>query len=326
MDESQSWISTANRKRKEFVRQKNDDFAADIRRLTGSACQEGRKPELSVIIPTLGADRGVTLQPLLKQIQRQSLQNYEVFVVAGDPRQGRAINTGAALAKADLLLTLDDDIVLGHEQVFERLVTTLRESPDIGMAGVSNLVPSDAPWLVRALMEQVPRRRSELVQEITESDLAEHPCLAIRKSVIFEVGGENELIPRGLDPYLRSVVRKAGYRVVVVPDTWIHHLPPNSLLAVIRQFFRNGSQAAFCSRFYPQWVIETPDHHVGTFTERIPFPKRVIRYAGRIVLATMRLRIIYLLVLIVYSFGYVYGLVTYPMGSEGSKKGSVRCS
>jgi len=109
---------------------------------------------------------------------------------------------------------------------------------------------------------------------------------------------------------------------VVVPDTWIHHLPPNSLPVDIRQFFRNGSQAAFCKRLYPQRVIETPDQHVGKFPERIPFSKRLVRYAGRILLAVARLRLIYLLVLLVYALGYIFGFMTTRVGQQESKKGS----
>ena len=315
-------IETANRKRKEFVRHRNTDFFPTIQLLEGTALQEGCPPELSITVPTLKGSRRGVFQSLLEQIKKQSLQNYELIIVEGDPRQGRAINTGAALARADLVLTLDDDTVLGHERVFETLIRTMKSYPDIGLAGTSNLVPEDAPWLVRTLMKQVPRRSSERVHEITDSDMAEHPCLVIRKSVFFEIGGENELIPRGLDPYLRAEVRKAGYRVVVVPDTWIHHLPPNSLPVVIRQFFRNGSQAAFCKKLYPQWVIETPDQHVGEFKERIPFSKRLVRYAGRILLAVARLRLIYLLVLFVYALGYIFGFMTTRVGQQESKKGS----
>jgi hypothetical protein len=99
--------------------------------------------------------------------------------------------------------------------------------------------------------------------------MAEHPCLGISKPLFYMIGGENELIPRGLDPYLRHMVRKSGYRVVVIPNTWIHHLPPPSLSCLIRQFFRNGKGSAFCQKFYPQWVLELTRTHSN--------PKRIHR-------------------------------------------------
>ena len=166
-------------------------------------------------------------------------------------------------------------------------------------------------------MKELRRRSSELVEEITESDMAEHPCCAIRKSVFMEVGGENELIPRGLDPYLRSEIRKAGYKVVVIPNTWIHHLPPNSLKKLIKQFFRNGKDAAYCNKFYPQWVIETPDGHVGTFREKVPIWFRWLRYAFRMLKAFFSFKWIYLLTMICYAAGFAWGYLTLKGRPDG---------
>lgn len=279
--------------------------------MDGPGCEGGRAaPVLSVIIPTRDGSARGRLPKLLEQIRRQSLARHEVILVTGDPRQGRAINVGAALARADLLLTLDDDARLGPEDVFERLVTTLQEHPEMAMAGVPNLIPDDAPWLARAVMRQVPRKCAAPVSEITDSDLAEHGCLAMRKSVFSQVGGEHEWLPRGLDPYLRSEVRKAGYRIVVIPGVWYHHLPPETLPGLAQQAFRNGVQAAYCQRFFPQWVIETPAQHTDQFRERVAFPWRVGRYAGRLVVALVRLRWLYLLTLLLYAAGFLYGFAT----------------
>lgn len=191
---------------------------------------EGREvgatgPEVSVLIPTSDAWRGGYFPQLLEQLNAQTFQDFEVLVLKGDRRQGRAINTGAAQARGDILVTLDDDTRMGHPEVLANLVAAIRADPEIGMAGVANTVPEDAPWLVRRVMKEIPRRSSEVVREIVESDMAEHPCCAIPKRVFYEIGGENEIVPRGLDPYLRREIRRAGYRVVVIPDTYIHHLP-----------------------------------------------------------------------------------------------------
>ena len=193
---------------REFVRYRNEDYESVVEVIEGKDREAPDYPKVSVIIPTLDAYRGGYFPKLLEQIKKQTFQNFEVIIVKGDPRQGRAINTGVSLARGDIIITLDDDTRLGNDRVFENLVKIMDEHPEIGMAGVSNLVPDDAPWLVRRVMKEVPRRSSEFVKEITESDMAEHPCCAIRKSVFMEVGGENELIPRGLDPYLRSEIRK----------------------------------------------------------------------------------------------------------------------
>jgi len=185
-----------------------------------------------------------------------------------------------ALARGKYLLTIDDDISLPDPETFRKLVAVMQAHPDIGMAGGNNLIPADASPFQRRVMREIPRWSSEPVSEITESDRAEHGCLIMRAAVFKAVGGENELIPRGLDPYLREAFREAGKRVVVVPGVIYHHLPPESLRTLLQQFLRNGRQAAFANRHYPQWVIETPSSH-GPFRARASASAKSISISAR---------------------------------------------
>src|SRR2546425_7337985 len=271
----------------------------------GMACQPvplSGEVRLSVVIPTADANRGGYFHNLLVQIGRQDFRDFEVIVVRGDPRQGRAINVGTALARGKYLLTLDDDTALPDPRTFSRLVGILESYPDIGMAGGNNVIPGEARPLVRWAMRQIPRRSWKPVREITDSDLAEHPCLIMRTAEFKAVGGENELLPRGLDPYLRQAFRETGKRVVVVPDVIYHHLPPSSLGGLLRQFFRNGQQAAFANRHYPHWVIETPSHH-GRFRPFVPFPLRLARFPLRLLYTLLRGRPVWFLCEIAYALG-----------------------
>lgn len=307
----------AIRDRRTFVKYPNEDYPeSDITVIDGSSIDKEDYPVASVIIPTSDAYRNGYFPKLLEQLQEQSFQNFETIIIKGDPRQGRAINTGAAMARGDILITLDDDTKLGHNQVFENLVDAIMANQDIGMAGVANLVPEDVPWLVKRVMKEVPRRSSKLVSKIMDSDMAEHPCAAFPKRVFYEIGGENELIPRGLDPYLRSEIRKAGYRVVVIPDSWIHHLPPSSFKALLRQFFRNGKGSAYAQKFYPRWTIDTPNKHVAKFRERKSLPYRIIRKLVRMAVAFFRLHWIRLATSIAFSLGYIWGLITLKSNSR----------
>ncbi|MBL7074881.1 glycosyltransferase [candidate division KSB1 bacterium] len=293
-----------------FVRYKENGFWGEIEVVD----KAGPKPEVSVIIPTLDGSRDGYFQNLLRQLRKQSYQSFETIIVNGDRRQGRAINVGAEKSRGEILIILDDDTQLGHDDVFKNLLDVLHSHSDIGMAGVSNLVPPKAPLLVRQTMKEIPRRHSGLVKKITESDLAEHPCCAIPKRVFFEVGGENEMIPRGLDPYLRSAIRKAGYRVVVIPNTWVHHLPPNNPLTLLKQFFRNGKMAAYVNKFFPQWVIDLPEVHTDDFVEKISVLRRTFRYGMKLVKALMHLRFIYFISLWCYMFGFIWGYFTLEKG------------
>jgi len=264
-------------------------------------------PKVSVIIPTSDGYRNGLFPTLLKQLSEQTFQDFETIIIKGDSRQGRAINTGADMARGKYLLTLDDDISLASKDAFEKLLEVLENDKTVGLAGGINVIPEDASHFIKRAMREIPRRASPPVDDLTESDLAEHPLLMIRKDAFKKVGGENELIPRGLDPYLRLKFRQAGFKVVVVPGAYYSHLPPPTFIKLVKQFFRNGKQAAFCNKFYPQWVIETPDSHVKNFAGRRPFLYRAGRYVLNMIKNALRGRWIYITVYKAYALGFIWG-------------------
>jgi len=261
---------------------------------------------LSVLIPTVDADRSGYFTRLLEDIATQDYSDYELIVIKGDPRQGRAINIGVALAKGEYLLTLDDDSSLPDAQTFSKLLEIMRTSRDIGMAGGNNVIPEWASPFVKKVMAQIPRRSWKPVTEITDSDLAEHPCLIMRAEVFRQVGGENELIPRGLDPYLRQQFRQAGWRVVIAPNVIYHHLPPDTWIKLICQFYRNGRHAAFVNRHYPQWAIETPAHH-GEFRDELPLRARMRRFPKRLATSLFSGDLIWFVCQLCYAAGFFAG-------------------
>ncbi len=286
-----------------FVRFLNDDGpAGEIR----SVLHPQRSPRLSIVIPTADADRGGYFDKLMAQLAAQDFTDYELFVIRGDSRQGRAINTGAALANGEYLLTLDDDSSLPDTDTLHTLVAAMDAHPDIGMAGGSNTVPAWATPFVQRVMRQVPRRSWTPVTEIVDSDLAEHPCLIMRTALFRQVGGENECIPRGLDPYLRKQFRDAGARVVLIPGVIYHHLPPDSWGKLTRQFYRNGVQAAYANIHHPEWVIETPAGH-GAFVERVPLWRRVLRFPWRMLASLFSGRWVWLACQLCYGAGFLVG-------------------
>lgn len=259
--------------------------------------------KLSVIIPTFDANRGGYFLKLLAQIGCQEFEDFEVIVVRGDPRQGRAINIAAALARGKSLLTLDDDTSLPDPMTFGKLVAVMEKHSEIGIAGGNNVIPEDANPFVRRVMQELPRRSWDPVQEIIDSDLAEHPCMIMCAEGFRFIGGENELIPRGLDPYLRQEFRKLHKRVVVVPEVIYHHLPPDNFSKLLLQFYRNGRQAAYTNRNYPQWMIETPQRH-GQFEVKQSFLFRICRFPMRLLHALITGKLIWFLCEVFYALGF----------------------
>jgi len=263
-------------------------------------------PRLSLIIPTMDADRGGYFAGLLEQVETQDFHDFELIVVKGDPRQGRAINIGAALARGEYLLTLDDDSSLPDPHTFTKLVAAMDGHTDIGMAGGNNTAPDWATPFVKRVMRQIPRRSWQPVKEITDSDLAEHPCLIMRAELFRKVGGENELIPRGLDPYLRHCFREAGSRICLIPDVIYHHLPPDTWKKLLTQFYRNGSQAAYANIYSPEWVIETPAQH-GEFAGRVPLWRRAFRFPWRMAVGLLQGKWVWVICEACYACGFVTG-------------------
>lgn len=272
-------------------------------------------PRVTIAIPTADAHRDGYFPQLLGQLESQALADWEVIVVRGDSRQGRAINIAAALARGEYFLTLDDDTSLPDPPALEHLAALLAAHPDIGLAGGNNVVPAEASAFVRRAMREIPRRSWPPVTAVTDSDLAEHPCLMMRTADFKAVGGENELLPRGLDPYLRQAFREAGKRVVVVPGVVYSHLTPATWTGLLRQFLRNGRQAAFVNRHYPQWVIETPATH-GAFERRVPFSRRTARYAAELVRSLRAGRWIWFCCQVAYAAGFAGGWARERMRSQ----------
>jgi hypothetical protein len=104
---------------------------------------------------------------------------------------------------------------------------------------------------------------------------------------------------------LREEFRKLGKRVVVVPGVLYHHLPPDNLNKLLRQFYRNGRQAAFANRNYPQWIIETPSKH-GSFKTHMPFLLRLLRFPLRLLRALITGKPIWFLCEVAYAMGFTY--------------------
>lgn len=265
-----------------------------------------RVPSVSIIVPTRDRHRRGLLDQLLRDLREQSFERFEVLLVIGDSRQGRAINRGVDEARGEFIVTMDDDTKIGTPKLLENLVATLRRNPDVGMVGASTVLPPGCGRFQKIASEQIPRRLFPIVSELTDSDMVQHPCLALRKSLFVEIGGEDEELIRGLDPILRYKVRQAGYRVAIAPHTYISHLLPDTLWSVVRMYFRNGKGSAFAQRHFPQRVLALSDgHQRNQFPPRVPFLRRVLSYPVRIGLAAVRWRWIRVATELSYSLGFV---------------------
>jgi len=278
-----------------------------------------KKPEVSILIPSIDGSRDGMLPRLLEQLKEQTYREYEVILKVGDNRQGRAINNAAKEARGDYLVIMDDDIYLGHTTLLERLVRAVKNDPLIGMGGASVVVWDKANWLQKRVMIEVPRYAAPVVDTVTDSDLAFHGCCILRKDVFFKVGAEREDIIRGLDPDLRMRLRNAGYKVVLIPQTWFYHLPPATFWKFVKKFYRNGQGSSYIQLHHPELVYETHTGK-GEFVRKRSLPYRIARYPLRLLDNLAHLRFIGLAADLAYAAGCMTGYVKYSRAAAGETK------
>jgi len=266
-------------------------------------------PKVSVVIPSFDGYRGGNVPKLLEDLKGQTFQDFELHIVKGVRPNGRARNEGVKLSKGRVLVFIDDDVRLGHNRVIENLIKPFEEDEAIGIAGTSRLLPTDANWFQKASARQLGRAIFPTVDRIVDSDMATHDCLSMPKDLYEGIGGEHDELVRGTDPDLRYRVRKAGLRVVIVPNTWIYHPLPKTLSKLIRKNFRNGIGAGWVFKNYPHLAYEAPDAKVAEFAPKRSFPYRVVRALWRLILALITFKFIRFASSLSYISGYFWGLV-----------------
>jgi GT2 family glycosyltransferase len=202
-------------------------------------------PGISVVIPTLSG-----IQPrLLEVLKGQTREPEEIEVVRGVQPNGRARNLGISRTSGDILVLIDDDALPAQRQLIERLVFPLLADTGIGATGASRLIPPHSTRFQRWEAHQVARIENPVVHVPRETDPASAryfysdittTCCALRREVFREIGGFDEELIQGVDTEFFVRMSRAGYRLRLVPDTWVYHAAPPNLSALLRKHFRYG--------------------------------------------------------------------------------------
>ena len=200
---------------------------------------------VALIVPALAGDTG----GLESDARSQTRPPDEVAVIRGVRPNGRARNEGVRRTSAELLVFVDDDARLGDARVIEHLIGPLIDDPTVGMTGSAKLLPPSAPAFQKRVAREVPRIEHAVVHQPLETNppLDRHgyseittTCAAMRRAVWEEVGGFDETLVRGVDTEFLKRVRRRGYRMLLVPDTWVWHPAPATLGALLRKHYRYG--------------------------------------------------------------------------------------
>jgi O-methyltransferase/8-demethyl-8-(2,3-dimethoxy-alpha-L-rhamnosyl)tetracenomycin-C 4'-O-methyltransferase len=192
---------------------------------------------LSVLRRTLGPDdQVVVVDNGSRDATPQVLARHDwIEVVTHEENQGFAggCNAGARRARNPIVIFLNNDTVPAPGWI-EGLVAPFAD-PEVGATGpVSNMASGyqylgDAAYQPKTV-DEIVRYSDEVRRQAAgrrrEVDLLIGFCVAVRTSVFTEIGGFDESFGIGgcEDNDLSNRLRFAGWRLVVVQDTFVHHI------------------------------------------------------------------------------------------------------
>jgi GT2 family glycosyltransferase len=217
-------------------------------------------PEASIIIPV--RDEWMFTRQCLAAIQRYTVVSHEVIVVdngselppADRPESegvrwirnrwnkgfASAVNQGLEAARGEFLVWLNNDTLPSHRWL-KQLLHVLKTDERVGMVGpVSNRVIPEQKIEVSLSSPAVIHRFSDRFNRTDPNKWRETKrlsgfCVAYPRRVLEKVGLLDERFGLGTyedDDYsLRA--RRAGFRLIVAGDTYVHHFGN-------RSFKRNG--------------------------------------------------------------------------------------
>jgi glycosyltransferase involved in cell wall biosynthesis len=182
----------------------------------------------------------------------------DLRVVDGSERRSHtfARNVGARAARGELLLYCDADDVVDPGWMAAYVTAATDEGCDL-MGGfvddVSLNDPRHAEWRHSPPRDRLPEKMDFLPLAISAN-------LAIRRSVLFDIGGWNEAYGEGCnDVELSWRAQVAGYRLCYVPDAVVAYRYRSSMRALARQMYRRGlAEPQLYADFRPHGLPRRP--------------------------------------------------------------------
>lgn len=265
-------------------------------------------PRVSVIIPSLDGYREGNVKKLLSDFKRQSLKDLEVKLIKGITPNGKARNIGAKETKGKILIFIDDDVVLGNDKVLENLIRPLETDEKTAMTGAYIEIEEDAKYIQREYFKIVSD--NPLIRDALNcKKWVQHSCLAIKRSVFEEIGGEDEGLMTGTDVDLNMRVKAKGYNVSIAPDALVYHIMPNTIKRVVKKAFMWGVGSAYAEKMTPE-IFGLPKMKFINYIIKTNFGALIYKIISNLVklpIYLLTFRPIHLLFYTVNTVGYIYG-------------------
>lgn len=210
-----------------------------------------KNPPVSVVLPIFKGKASQNYHRLLSELEKQTFKDFEVIVSCNVEPNGRARNEAVKEAQGEILVFIDETTSLEDPSLIEKLVKPLRENPQASATGVAVKLHPSANSIQKQYYYLTRSFETASVKELTESDQVQHACMAIKTQVFKTLGGESNVLITGTDNDLRQRMHEKGYRLFLVPDAVIYHLPPSSLGKIWRKGIQKGKGSAFAFLMFP---------------------------------------------------------------------------
>ena len=218
-------------------------------------------PSLSVVIPVYNSE--TVIERCLKSVVDAIPESKEIIVIddgstdntseiasqfpvrlfrlTGHFGLAEAKNKGLALSTGDIVVFIDSDTILDKD-IFVELVSALGRDRVGGVGGV--VLPIKSSVFSDSLTVRLFGYSPISEKKIREIDSTPGGCSAYHRKVLMEIGGFDTNLyamhPGAEDFDLNIRIRKAGYKLLVVPSAKIYHEHPTTFLKLVRKWFSYG--------------------------------------------------------------------------------------
>lgn len=231
-------------------------------------------PQVSVVIPTLNAEREIGAQ--LDRVLEQNIKPFEILVIdsSSTDRTASIVNEysnfgvrlveierrefdhggtrayGAEIAQGDVLVYLTQDAYPANEKMLEQLIMPLR-NPRIGMS-YGRQLPRVGAKCYEALTREFNypskshiRSSSDIHEMGIKAFFCSDSCAAYRKDAYIRCGGFERPCSTNEDMFMAAKMLYAGYSIAYTASAEVLH---SHNLTFIQQFKRSKASAVEMAR------------------------------------------------------------------------------
>jgi len=153
-----------------------------------------------------------------------------------------ALNIGFEYAKGDVVFRLD-----GHSEMapnyIRSCVSKLLKYPQVGCVGGPSIATGSGYLGTAysiALQSPFGVGGGTFRTACSEQDVDTLAFGGYRRSIFAECGRFDMVLERNQDIAFNAELRKRGYRLLLIPNTFTKYHGPNNLMGILRQNFKNG--------------------------------------------------------------------------------------